>query len=404
MSELTEAHIRAAKPQARPYKLADGRGLRLLVSPSGGRLWRFRYRHAGRENMVSLGCYPDVPLKLARERREEARRLLATGVDPAMKKKAESTASANTFEAVATEFLETKRKALSASTWARDHDQLTQMIFPYVGSKPIATIEAPELLEVLRKIETRGAHDTAHRARALCGRIFRYAIATGRARHDVSADLKGALAPKVTTNYATITDPAKVGALLRAIDGFDGQPATKAALRLAPHLFVRPGELRAAEWSEFALDNDEPTWRIPGERMKMGDQHIVPLARQAVAILRELHPLTGSGRLTFPAIGVGERPLSENTLNAALRRLGYTSEEMTAHGFRSMASTLLKEQDWHPDIIELQLAHADRNKVRAAYNRAQRLSERRQMMQAWADYLDKLKADVKVIPFKQKAV
>jgi integrase len=227
--------------------------------------------------------------------------------------------------------------------------------------------------------------------RAVVGRVFRYAIATGRAKHDISADLKGALTPKAPQSYAAITDPAKVGELLRAIDRYDGQPATAAALKLAPYVFVRPGELRAAEWTEFDLDGAE--WRIPPERMKMGELHIVPLATQAVAILREIQPLTGAGLYVFPAIGTRTRPLSENTLGAALRRLGYTNDEMTAHGFRSVASTLLNEQGWNPDLIELQLAHAERNKVRAAYNRAQRLAERRKMMQAWADYLDVLKTN-----------
>jgi integrase len=363
----------------------------MLVTPAGGCLWRLRYRHDKLEKLLALGAYPDVTLTRAREKRDEARKHVADGVDPSAKRKAESAARADTFEAIAREFLETKRKSLAESTWQRDCDQLEQMVFPYLGSKPIGGIEAPDLLDVLRRIETRGAHDTAHRARALCGRTFRYAIATGRAKRDVAADLKGALVPKTTTSFAAITDPAKVGQLLRAIDGYDGQPATGAALKLAPYVFVRPGELRAAEWSEFNLNAGE--LRIPAARMKMGEQHIVPLSTQAVAILRELQPLTGSGRYVFPAIGPSGRPLSENTLNAALRRLGYGKDDMTAHGFRSMASTLLNEQGVHPDLIELQLAHAERNKVRAAYNRAQRLDERRKMMQAWADYLDVLRSE-----------
>src|SRR5207253_1349876 len=252
-------------------------------------------------------------------------------------------------------------------------DQLVKLAGPYLGNRPIADIEAPELLAVLKRLEKKGIHDTAHRVRAVCGRVFRYAIATGRAKHDISADLKGALAPKGTQSYAAITEPSKVGQLLRAIQEYDGQPTTHAALRLAPYVFVRPGELRGASWSEFDLDGAE--WRIPAERMKMGELHLVPLSRQAVAILRELQPLTGGGRYVFPAIGPQERPLSENTLSAALRRLGYSRDEMTAHGFRSTASTLLNEQGWNPDIIELQLAHKERNKVRAAYNRAQRLDE-----------------------------
>ncbi len=242
---------------------------------------------------------------------------------------------------------------------------------------------------VLKRLERKGLRDTAHRVRAVCGRVMRYAIATGRATRDVSADLKGALAPKGTKNYPAITDPAKVGGLFRAIEDYDGMPSTSAALRLAPYVFVRPGELRAAEWSEFDLEG--ALWRIPPERMKMGETHLVPLAKQAVAILSDIQRVTGSGRYVFPAIGPYERPMSENTLNGALRRLGYPQEEMTPHGLRSMASTLLNEQGWNPDLIELQLAHKERNKVRAAYNRAQRLDERRKMMQAWADFLDGLR-------------
>lgn len=394
---LDDKKIQAAKPGTKPYKLSDGGGLILLVTKKGGRWWRLRYRYGKREKMLSLGVYPDVSLKQARARRDEARKALTAGIDPSAQRKAQTTGGADTFEAVAREFLEIKRLTLAASTWQRDSDQLTQMVFPHVGNKPIAAIEAPDLLEVLRKIEARGAHDTAHRARALCGRIFRYAIATGRAKRDISADLKGALVPKAVESYASIIDPAGVGQLLRAIDGFDGQPTTVAALKIAPYVFLRPGELRAAEWSEFDLGAIDQygrgqVWRIPGERMKMGETHVVPLANQVVTILKELQPITGRGRFVFPAIGNGERPLSENTLNGALRRLGYTGDQMTAHGFRSMASTLLNEQGVHPDLIELQLAHAERNKVRAAYNRAQRLAERRTMMQTWADYLDELRS------------
>lgn len=387
---LTEKAILAAKPRDKAYKLPDTGGLVLLVTPEGGLWWRFRYRHGGKEKMISLGVYPHVKLKEARAKRDEARKAVVAKIDPSAQRKAVAVATADTFEAVAREFLETKRNTLEPSTWKRDADQLTQMVYPYLGNKPIASIEAPDLLDVLRKIEAKGNHDTAHRARALCGRVFRFAIATGRAKHDISADLKGALVPKVTKNLAAITDPVKVGQLLRAIDGFDGQPATVAALKLAPYVFLRPGELRAAEWPEFDLDKGE--WRVPAERMKMREMHIVPLAIQAVEILRDLKPLTGKGRLVFPAIGNGERPISENTINGALRRLGYTSEEMTGHGFRAMASTLLNEQGVNPDLIELQLAHKERNKVRAAYNRAQRLAERRSMMQAWADYLDELRS------------
>jgi integrase len=386
---LTELNVKAAKARDKPYKLYDEKGLFLIVTPKGGRWWRFKYIHAGVEKLISLGMYPDVKLKDARAKRDEARRLNAANVDPSVKRRAERSAQADTFAAVAQEWLETKQASLTRGTWLRDRDQLVKMVGPYIGSRPIADIEAPELLAILKRLEKRGVHDTAHRVRAVCGRVLRYAIATGRAKRDISADLKGALAPKNSQRYAAITDPAKVGALLRAIEEFDGQRTTYAALRLAPYVFVRPGELRGAEWGELDLERAE--WRIPAERMKMGELHIVPLSHQAVTILKELEPLTGGNRYVFPAIGGQPRPLSENTLNAALRRIGYSHEEMTGHGFRTMASTLLNEQGWNPDLIELQLAHRERNKVRAAYNRAQRLPDRRRMMQAWADYLVRLK-------------
>ncbi|MGH8296524.1 MAG: tyrosine-type recombinase/integrase [Steroidobacteraceae bacterium] len=393
MPTLYETRIRAAKPAEKPYKLFDERGLFLLVTPAGGRLWRLRYRMAGVEKLLALGAYPDVPLKRAREKRDEARKLVADGIDPSARRQAERSAAAHTFRAMTDEWLLTKKKALTPDTWQRDHDLLYRWVMPYLGNRPIAAVEAPELLEALKRIEAKGLPETAHRTREISGRVFRYAIATGRARRDITADLRGALAPRNTKNFAAITEPAKVGELLRAIDGYDGQPATAAALNLAPYVFVRPGELRAAEWSEFTLDGEQPEWRIPAERIKMREAHVVPLSRQAVAILRELQPLTGHDRYVFPAIGGGGRPISENTLNGALRRLGYSSDQMTAHGFRSMASTLLNERGVHPDLIELQLAHAERNKVRAAYNRAQHPAERRTMMQEWSDYLDRLRAN-----------
>jgi integrase len=266
---------------------------------------------------------------------------------------------------------------------------MKSFLYPNVGTRPIASITAQELLAALRRIEARGTNETAHRVRSLAGRVFRYAVATGRAHHDVSADLKDALAPVKSRNFASLTEPVRVGELLRAIEGYSGQPITAFALKLAPLVFVRPGELRGAEWAEFDLEGAE--WRIPAARMKIGEQHIVPLSRQAVAMLREAHILTGRGRYVFPSLLSAERPMSNNTVNAALRRLGYGSDEQTGHGFRSMASTLLNEQRFPPDVIELQLAHRERNKVRAAYNRAQRLAERKQMMQAWADHLDALR-------------
>ena len=390
MPALSEAKIRASRPKERAYKVFDERGLFMLVTPTGGRLWRFRYRMGGLERLLSLGAYPDVPLKRAREKREDARKLVADGIDPSAKRQAERATQVETFEAIAKEWLKLQSKSLATETLEILGTRLKSFLYPYVGSRPIASITAQELLAALRRIEARGKHETAHRVRSLAGRVFRYAVATGRAQHDVAADLKDALAPVKSRNFASVTEPARVGELLRAIDGYSGQPITALALKLAPLVFVRPGELRGAEWSEFDLEGAE--WRIPAARMKMGEQHIVPLSRQAVAILRELQILTGSERYVFPSLLSAERPISDNTINAALRRLGYGSDEQTGHGFRSMASTLLNEQGFAPDVIELQLAHQERNKVRAAYNRAQRLDERRKMMQIWADYLDGLRA------------
>jgi integrase len=401
MPPLTDSAIRSLKPPQKACKLFDGGGLFLLVKPNGARLWRMKYRVDGREKLISFGQYPDVPLKSARERRDEARRLIAARVDPSAKRKAERAATSDTFEAIAREYLELKSKSLSARTYDKKLGRFEAFAFPFIGKLPITSIAAPQLLAALRRIEERGNHETAHRVRAECGEVFRYAIATGRAERDPTGDLRGALAPVVVRNHAAITEPIKIGQLLRAIDGYQGQPATEYALKLLPLVFVRPGELRAAEWSEFDLETAE--WRIPGSRMKMREPHIVPLSRQAVALLRDLQPLTGAGRYLFPSLRGGDRPISNNTLNASLRRLGYTGDEMVSHGFRSMASTCLNEQDWHPDLIELQLAHAERSKVRAAYNRASRLGERRKMMQAWADYLDTLRAGAEVIPIRRTA-
>jgi len=362
--------------------------------------FKLKYRVQGREKLISLGAYPDVTLKRAREKRDAARKLLADGVDPSVQRQAERAALAQSFEGVGKEWLELQTKSLAPETISILSSRLDSALYPYIGSRPIAAITAQEVLSALRRIEARGRHETAHRVRALAGRVFRYAVATGRAQHDVAADLKGALAPVKSKNFASVTDPIRVGELLRAIHGYSGHPVTALALKLAPLVFVRPGELRAAEWPEFDLENAE--WRIPGERMKMGEPHLVPLSRQALAVLRELQPLARGGRYLFPSLRTRERPMSDNTINAALRRMGYTSEEQTGHGFRSMASTLLNEQGFPPDVIELQLAHTERNKVRAAYNKAQRLPERRKMMQAWADYLDGLRAGGNVVPFRRR--
>lgn len=401
MPPLTDTTIRNTKPSEKDCKLFDGGGLYLLVRANGSRLWRFKYRIEGREKLISLGQYPDVPLRAARERRDEARRLLATSIDPSAKRKAERTARSDTFEAIAREYLELKSKSLAARTRERRIGRLETLVFPFIGKLRITSIAAPQLLALLRRIEETGRHETAHRVRAECGAVFRYAVVTGRADRDPTADLRGALAPVVVRNHPAITEPMKIGQLMRAIAGYQGQPSTACALKLLPLVFVRPSELRCAEWSEFDLDAAE--WRIPAHRMKMREPHVVPLSRQAIALLNELRPITGARRYLFPSLRTSDRPISNNTLNAALRRLGYSGDEMVSHGFRSMASTCLNEQGWHPDLIELQLAHAERNKVRAAYNRATRLGEREKMMQSWADYLDSLRVGADVVPFRRTA-
>jgi integrase len=398
---LTDTGLKALQPKARPYKKSDEKGLFVIVRPNGARWWRFRYRYAGREKTISLGTYPDTSLKLARQKRDEARADLAANTDPSDKRQAAKSSQSSTFETVALEWLE-RQQQLSPTTRKQLRQRLDSFLVPRLGRKPIRDLEAPDLLRVLRRIESNGHLETAHRVRALASRVFRYAIATGRADRDPAQDLAGALAPVKSENFAASTAPKRIGELLRAIDSYHGQPSTMYALQLAPLVFVRPGELRAAEWKEFDLDSAE--WRIPGARMKMGAEHVVPLSTQAIAILEELEAHTGRGRLLFPGLRSADRPISNNTLNASLRRLGFAADEMTAHGFRTMASTRLNELGYPPDVIELQLAHAERNKVRAAYNRAERLEERRIMMQAWADYLDSLKtgADIVAIGSKSK--
>jgi integrase len=400
MPSLSEARVRSAKPRERAYKLYDERGLFLLVTPTGGRMWRLRYQIGNLEKQISLGLYPDVPLKRAREKRDEARRLIADEIDPSTERKARRAAMLVTFEGVAQEWLDLQSKSLAPETISILGSRLNSALYPYLGSRPVGTITAQELLSALRRIEARGRHETAHRVRALAGRVFRYAVATGRSQHDIAADLRDALAPVKSKNFASVTDPVRVGELMRAIDGYSGHPVTALALKLAPLVFVRPGELRRAEWPEFDLENAE--WRIPATRMKMAELHLVPLAHQSVTLLEELQPFARGGRYVFPSLRSRDRPMSNNTINGALRRLGYSTEEQTGHGFRTMASTLLNEQGFPPDVIELQLAHAERNKVRAAYNKAQRLPERRKMMQAWADYLDGLRAGATIVPIRRR--
>lgn len=399
--KLSDVKIRNAKPSDKQQKLSDGGGLFLLISTNGTKAWRLAYRHGGKQKLLSLGIYPAVSLKEAREKREELKTLLVKGIDPSAHRQAVKFAAGDTFEALAREW----HKKFSA-IWSKSHSErilrrLEKNIFPWLGKKSIKEITPPELLAVLRRIEARGAVETAHRAMQNCGQIFRYAIATGRGERDVAADLRGAIPPSKTTHHPSIRDPQGVADLLKAIDSYEGSIITRCALQLAPLIFVRPGELRHAEWSEIDLERQE--WRIPAEKMKMRELHIVPLSRQACLILKELEPLTGgpSGKYVFPSVRSNVRAMSENTVNAALRRLGFEKDQMTGHGFRSIASTLLHEQGWPSAVIERQLAHGERNKVKAAYNFAEHLPERKKMMQTWADYLDQLKSEkkAKVINF-----
>jgi integrase len=408
INALSDVKVRSAKPEVKHRKLFDGRGLFLLVTTGGGKWWRFKYRFGAKAKTLSLGVYPDVGLKEARERRDEARKLLAAGVDPSVERKAERAAQAaemargiNTFEMVAREWF-----GKYSPIWALGHAatvirRLERDVFPWLGGRPVGETTAVEILEVLRRVEARGSLETAHRIKQICGQVFRYAIATGRALRDPSADLRGALPPVKETHHAALTKPADVAALLGAINGYRGSFVVRCALRLAPLVFVRPGELRKAEWVEIDLDG--AVWRIPAERMKLRQEHLVPLSQQAVEALRELRPLTGNGRYVFPSARTTARPMSENAITAALRRMGYEQGTMTAHGFRTTASTLLNELGWPADAIERQLAHAERDAVRGAYNRAEFLNHRRSMMQAWADHLDRLLAEGIIDPFRGAA-
>lgn len=402
---LSDTTIRTAKPTQKPHRLFDSGGLYLEVSPAGGKLWRLKYRYGGKEKRLALGAYPDTGLRDAREKRDAARKLLAAGVDPGEQRKAEKAAgaerAANSFEVIAREW---HRK--QSATWVELHAsrimlRLENDIFPWMGARPVADITARELLTTVNRIVDRGAVESAHRVLQNCGQVFRYAIATGRATRNPAADLRDALPPVKPRHHASLTDPSAVGALLRAIGGYSGSFVTRCALQLAPMLFVRPGELRQAEWSEIDLDAAE--WNIPAEKMKMREPHLVPLSSQATTILRELHELTGSGRYLFPSARSRQRPMSNNAVNAALRRMGYDKDAMTGHGFRAMARTILDEiLHVRPDYIEHQLAHAVRDPNGRAYNRTAHLPERRAMMQQWADYLDALKAN-NVLPMLRKA-
>ena len=398
---LTDIAVRNAKFVEKPFKLADGEGMYLFVN-AVGKYWRLDYRFLNKRKTLSLGKYPVVSLAAARQKRADAKRQLSDGIDPLeykkIKKRTMIVGCAISFLAVAQEWFSKNR-----GQWVESHSEkiiarLERDIFPWIGNRPIGELTAPEVLSALRRIEARGAVETAHRAHQNCGQIFRYAIATGRAERDVCADLRGALPPTSQKHHASITEPRAVGELLRTLRGYQGSFVTACALKLAPLVFLRPGELRHAEWSEINLDNAE--WRISAAKMKMRAPHIVPLSRQAIEVLQEIRPLTGHRRYVFPSVRTSDRPMSENTVLGALRRLGYEKEEMTGHGFRSMASTLLNENGWNPDAIERQLAHSERNSIRAAYNYAEFLPERRKMMQWWADYLDSLAQGANVIPIQ----
>jgi len=408
---LTDTNIRKIKPGTTTIKRSDGGGMFIEVKPNGSRYWRMNYRFEGKQKTMAFGVYPAVTLADARQRRADAKRLLANGIDPNAAKKAAKVARAvaaaaaqDTFENVARAWVKYREDSgeTSAATIGKDLWRLEGYLFPAIGSRPIAEITAKELRDVLRGIEEKGKAETASRTKITAGQVFRWAILEGKTETDPTAPLRRQFTTPTPTHRAAITDPAKIGELMRAIHGYTGRAVTLAALKLAPLVFVRPGELRAAEWAEVDLEG--ALWRIPAERMKMKQPHLVPLSTQAVEILRELQGLTGDGRYVFPALGKPGTPMSEAAVLQALKRLGYSGSEMTGHGFRSMAATRLNEMGWNADAVERQLAHAEPNKVRAAYtSAAQYLEERTRMMQAWADYLDGLRTGAKVIPINRKA-
>ena len=392
---LTATAVRQALPKAKAYKLSDGHGLYLLVNPKGAKYWRYKYRYGGKEKTLALGVFPEVSLKDARVAHQEARTKLDKGVDPSEERRVQkltrNLAAADSFEAVALEWFGKVMPDKSESYRVRTRRILEKDLFPVIGQRPVGAIKPPEMLAALRRIEARGANDIAHRAKQTAGQIFRYAVVTGRAERDPSADLKGALAPLQKQHHAAITDPDEVGRLMVAIDGFTGTPVVKTAVQLSALLFQRPGEIRAMEWSE--INWDQARWEIPAAKMKMRAPHIVPLSRQALELLEELHLLTGRGRYVFPSASGASRCLSENTVRIALRAMGYDKDTMTAHGFRAMARTILDEVlGCRVDWIEHQLAHAVRDANGRAYNRTAHLEGRAWMMQQWADYLDQLKA------------
>ena len=407
---LTDAAVKKAKPGEKPVRMFDGGGMYLEVQPSGSKWWRHKFRFGDKEKLLSLGVYPEVSLAEARKRRYEARQLLAKGVDPSATRKAlkasPANLSADSFGVVAREWIEAKKEGWSAAHVARTLRRMETNVFPFIGAQHINSIGATDLLKVIKKVEARGAIETAHTIMQQCGQVFRYGIATGRCERNPAPDLRDALKPVIVTHMAAVTDPKQVGGLLRSIADYAGHPVTRAALVFSALVFQRPGNVRAAEWSE--IDFEAAMWAVPSGKIKRtvqgklsGRPHLIPLSTQAVAELRGLHGLTGHGRYVFPGLLTGERCMSENTVNTALRRMGYSKEDMTAHGFRAMARTILVERlNVHPDVIEAQLAHNKSGPLGAAYDRAEFMEQRRTMMQIWADYLDKLRAGSDVVPMK----
>lgn len=403
MAALTDTKIRALKPRPELYRISDMAGLCIEVRPTGLKVWRLRYRHAGKAKMLGLGMYPAMSLQDARKERDKQRDMIAKGIDPSearQQARAQALmASEDSFEAVAREWM-AKQAKWSKTTRQKALWLFETYAFPWIGRRSVRSLTAPEMLVLLRRPESLGKLETAQRLKQRCGQVFRYAIGTGRGERDPTADLKGVLTTAKVRHHASITDKPGVGELMRAIDSFTGHFITRCALRLTALTFVRPGELRQWEWKEIAEDGME--WRVPGEKMKAGITHIVPLSRQAQAILEELRPVTGRGRYVFPSLRGPSRSMSENTINAALRRMGYGNDQMTAHGFRSMASTLLNEEGFNGDWIERQLAHCEKDGVRAAYNYAQYLPERRKMMQSWSDMLDRLRRGADIVDITRR--
>lgn len=404
---LTDIKVRSAKGHEKPYKLSDEKGLHLLVNPSGTKLWRLSYRFLGKQKTLAIGVYPDVSLANAREKRDEARKLLANDVDPGEVKKAQKASrldrAANSFEIVSRRWHQKGEAEWSPSYSKKVIQLLERDLFPWLGNKPVADLEAPDFLAVARRLEARGIVDTAHRAMQICGQVMRFAVAEGLVSRDPVGDLRGALQTAKTEHMASTTDPVRVGEILRMFDAFKGSYQVMQALKLAPLVFVRPGELRQAKWKD--IDLDAGLWSLPAEVMKMREPHLVPLSTQAVAILRDMEPFSGHLEYVFPGGRDPKRPMSDAAINAAMRRLGIdTQTELTGHGFRAMARTILHERlNYPPEVIEVQLAHKAPGPLGAAYARAKFIDQRKKMMQAWADYLEKLQTSAEIIPFLEKA-